>query len=128
MISLTTKYGLSALLYLAKTKGDEFVSIDILAKESDVPSPYLSKLMKTLASKELVLSKKGLGGGFKLNPKKKKLSFLDVCVALDDPITKDSCFLGKKVCSGATACAVHSDWISMKGEMLKFLGDSKLRD
>ena len=82
--------------------------------------------MKTLATKDLIISKKGLGGGFKLDRKKKPLTFYEVCVALDDPIIRNSCFLERKTCSESDSCSFHSKWTKMKGVVVRELKNAKI--
>lgn len=126
MITLSTKYALSALLFLAGVDSDDYFAMETLSAETGVPRPYLAKLMKLLAAKNIVLSKKGLGGGFKLDQKRKGLTLYDVCVALDDPVVKEVCFLGRRQCSDSKACAFHPSWSEMKKQILKFTRDFKI--
>lgn len=125
MLAISTKYALKVLQQLATTP-DEFVSIDSLSKESDVPGPYLSKIMKALADREVVVTKKGFNGGVMLPRKNVKLSFYDICEALDDPVVQDRCFLSKKKCGGDSPCALHAEWSVMKKKIHAFLTRSKL--
>ena len=126
MITLSTKYALGALLYLADDQSGDFISIETLSSQTDVPRPYLAKLMKLLATKNIVLSKKGLGGGFKINRSRKGLTLYHVCVALDDPVVKDICFLGRRQCSDSKSCLFHPRWSEMKRQMIKFIRDFKI--
>jgi len=82
MLSVSSKHALRALKYLANLDRDAYYSIDTISRAVDVPAAYLAKLMKILARKKIVISKKGVGGGISL-PIKRKLSFYDVCKALN---------------------------------------------
>jgi Rrf2 family protein len=121
MLNISAKYALRALIFLASCPPDEYVPIERLSAGSDVPRPYLAKIMKTLAQRGVVETKKGLNGGARLNSARKKLTFLDVCEALDDPIVRDTCFLSKGVCGGANPCAFHHKWGAMRAKMRQFL-------
>ena len=126
MITVSTKYALTALLYLAADKSGDFISIDTLASQTDVPAPYLAKLMKSLVRKKIVFSKKGFGGGFKLDRKRKGLTLYDVCVALDDPVVQNICLLGRRECSNIKSCIFHLRWGEMKRQIVKFTHDFKI--
>lgn len=121
MLSTTTKYALCALTYIYKDKSEGFISFDVLYENVTAPRSYLAKLMKILASKDLVISKKGLHGGFMQNIKKANISFYDVCIALDDPITRESCILGKHPCGKGGFCSLHSEWNQSRIQIGEFL-------
>lgn len=125
MITKTSKYAVTALLFLARTQEERFFSIQELSKVTKIPQPYLAKIMKNLASYGMVLSKKGVKGGVRL-PKDKVLTLLDVCKALEDPVITQSCFLNDRACSTTSACPVHSKWADIRGRFSSFLSDYKI--
>ena len=120
MLSTSTKYALCALRCLAEQHSGEYVSIELISKEAQVPRPYLAKLIKGLAKKKIVITKKGLNGGVMFRPKG-KLTFYDVCGALDDPIVNQSCLLSKGPCGGKSPCQFHRDWGKVREKMIGFL-------
>lgn len=127
MLSTSSKYAIRALIYLRENGSGEFVSIETLSAETDVPRPYFAKLMKTLAQRGLIETKKGLNGGARLTTGRKKLTFLDVCEALDDPIVRDTCFLSKGACGGPSPCAMHHRWGALRGKMRRFLEQHEIK-
>lgn len=126
MLSLSSKYALRALMCLARDRKQDFTPVDMLSKKADVPGPYLSKLVKTLAQKKLVQTRRGLTGGVRLSPKIKSLSFYDVCVALEDPVVNQSCVLSRKLCGGRTPCALHREWAKTRERILRFLKNARI--
>ncbi len=125
MLSVSSKHALRALKYLANLDRDAYYSIDTISRAVDVPAAYLAKLMKILARKKIVISKKGVGGGISL-PIKRKLSFYDVCKALNDPIVEQPCFLSQKPCPTQGHCPFHQEWGKIRDQVLKFLEKSEL--
>lgn len=121
MISISTKYALAALSHLGGAEHPEFVSIQVLSEELKIPRSYLAKIMKTLANRELIESKKGLNGGFRLISDRGTISLFDLCVALDDPVIKETCFLSRSKCSEAGTCQFHFPWKEMKAQIRNFL-------
>lgn len=93
MISQTAEYALRAIVYLAKSPGKPHVTREI-AEATKVPSGYLAKVMQTLVKTGLVLSRRGLGGGFTLGRTTNTLSILDVVNAVDPLQRIRSCPLG----------------------------------
>ena len=124
MIGTSSKYALRALLALEKLGRDDFVNVQELSKKADVPKPYLSKIMKVLAKNDLVQTKKGLGGGVRLP--RRKISFYDVCLALDDQTIHDNCFLAKTPCDDHNPCPYHRKWKEERKRIVKFLKEAKI--
>lgn len=126
MLASTTKYGIRALLYLAKLPGGEFIQVKELSERSDVPGPYLAKIMKTLAQKGVVITRKGAHGGVRIPERETPLSFYEVCVALDDPIAESQCMLSKKECGKGRPCAYHERWKAARAGSINFLESMKI--
>jgi Rrf2 family transcriptional regulator, nitric oxide-sensitive transcriptional repressor len=105
MISQTSEYALRAIVCLALSPETPKTTADI-AKITKVPEYYLSKVMLILAKNELVVSRRGLHGGYVLAYEPEDLSLLDVINAVD-PIKKlESCPL-KLQTHGTNLCALH---------------------
>ena len=126
MLNTTSKYALQALLVLSKRKEGEFVQVNALSKDSDVPGPYLAKIIKTLAARQIVETRRGISGGVRLHPEARSTTFFEVCQALNDPITADSCLLSKKRCNGEAPCPMHDRWSVLRSQIVKFLHESKI--
>lgn len=126
MISSSSKYALKALLSLAQAEAGEFHRVEDLSRKAGVPGPYLSKLLKQLVKKGLVISRRGIQGGVQLNPKLKKLTFFEVCDALEDPIINKYCFLSKTSCNSSSPCPLHSRWGAIREGLHKFLKESRV--
>ena len=126
MLESTTKYALRALLYLATKDGDHYVRVEELSEGADVPGPYLSKIMKILSLKGLVLTKRGSKGGVKLAPRIKEITFYDVCVALEDPIVSASCMLNNGPCNKSSPCKFHNQWSEVKQKIARHFTQFKL--
>ncbi len=124
MISIPAKHALKALFVLSEQKRGTFVPVSELARASNVPSSYLSKLVKQLATASLLVTRKGPTGGVALP--KKKVSFYQVCEALQDPITYDTCLLSKKACSKNSPCPVHPKWSKERERFKSFLRKQRI--
>lgn len=121
MLALSTKYAITALLELAKNSESDFTRVQALSIAADVPGPYLSKIMRVLAAKNIIESKKGSTGGVRLIKRRPALTYLDVCVALDDPIVLTRCLLSKESCNKGSPCPMHESWKKTKSHLIEFL-------
>ncbi|MBX7144834.1 MAG: Rrf2 family transcriptional regulator [Oligoflexia bacterium] len=126
MLELTTKYALQALRTLERLEVGEFIQVKELSRLAKVPGPYLAKIVKVLAAKGLVLARRGKHGGVRL-AEGAEFSFLDVCVALDDPVLEQTCFFSKSPCSQTSPCAMHGRWTKLRQEVDHFLREAKIQ-
>jgi Rrf2 family protein len=82
VISQTADYALRAMLHLAAKHGSMVRSHD-LADATQISQSYLSKVLRHLASAELVLSARGPHGGFALSRPPSEISVLQVLNAVE---------------------------------------------
>jgi Rrf2 family protein len=92
MFSQTAEYALRAVVYLASQDGAR--TAQQIAEATRVPPGYLSKVMQGLGRARLVLSQRGLHGGFTLARPADALTVLDVIQAVDPIKRIRSCPLG----------------------------------
>lgn len=105
MISQTAEYALRAVVCLAQHPKKPLTTAEI-AKWTKVPEPYLAKVLKALAKGEIVISKRGLHGGYILGHPANNLPLLNI-INVVDPIKQiESCPLKLKA-HGTNLCALH---------------------
>lgn len=105
MISQTAEYALRAVVFLGKNAGTAYTA-DQIAKSTQVPAPYLSKVLQPLIKSRLVQSQRGLGGGFALEKKPEDITILQVINAVDPIERIEVCPLGLDEHKG-NLCALH---------------------
>ncbi|CAG1000952.1 Putative HTH-type transcriptional regulator [Phycisphaerales bacterium] len=104
MFSQTTEYALRAALFLANL-GPRFASADEIAEGTQVPSGYLSKVMRDLVLGEIVNSQRGPNGGFVLARPAAEITILDVVNAVDPIRRITACPLGNPM--HVNLCPLH---------------------
>jgi len=129
MISLSTStgYAVKAMAHLcpdAKTP----CFIRNLAKEADVPAPYLAKLVQRLSAKNLVISKRGYKGGIRLARPASEISLAEIDDAIEGGRQPDRCLLGMEICSDERSCPAHEFWKVTRAEIRKKLESTSLLD
>lgn len=92
-MSQTAEYALRAMVHLAVQDGTPRTTVEI-AEVTKVPAGYLSKVMQALARAELVVSQRGLGGGFTLAKQPDQITALEVVNAVDPIRRIKACPLG----------------------------------
>lgn len=93
MISRTAEYALRAIVCLAD-QGGKALTTQQIAEITRVPAGYLSKVLQSLGRAELVVSQRGLHGGFTLGPSPEEISVLTVINAVDPIQRIRKCPLG----------------------------------
>ena len=104
MISQTVEYALRAVVLLAYHHGEP-KTVQTIAAFTRVPAPYLSKLMQGLVRSRLVLSKRGLGGGFTLSKDPTEITIWDIIDAVDPMERILGCPLGIE--GHTSLCPLH---------------------
>jgi Rrf2 family protein len=91
MLTNKAKYGLKALLYLAKTTENESVLLVEIAQANNIPRKFLHAILRELRNAGYVKSKKGPGGGYTLVRNGLDAKVGDVVRALDGPLAPIVC-------------------------------------
>lgn len=126
MISQTVEYSLRAAVALAH-RGENPCTVQQLAATTEVPSAYLAKLMQRLVRCRLVVSKRGLHGGFVLAKAPKDLTILDIVAAVEPLKRIHDCPL--KIGSHGTAlCPLHRRLDEAMAMVEKSLRDTTLAE
>lgn len=128
MINKSSLLAIKALTELAQLPPGECAGAASIAQKIDAPANYLGKLLQSLATRGLILSQKGKGGGFRLETSPKKISLFDVVSSIEDVDKWSKCFLGRKKCLDVSPCSVHDQWKEVKEVNRRFLRNITLYD
>ncbi len=105
LISRTAEYALRAIICLAGNSAKSLTSQEI-ADTTHVPAGYMSKVLQALGRAGLVISQRGLNGGFALTRPSTDITVLDVVSAVDPIKRIRTCPLGLKQ-HGTNLCPLH---------------------
>jgi len=121
-------HGLRAVLYIASRNVESPVRGEDIAREEDLPQPFLSKILKILSSRNILHSVRGPGGGFRLARASDEISLLDIVEAIDGLSQFDECALGWKTCQDDNPCPLHNSWKDMRNGLREYLAKSSVAD
>jgi Rrf2 family transcriptional regulator, iron-sulfur cluster assembly transcription factor len=112
MMGLTRKaeYGIRGMLFLANQPEGVFNMLETISREVDAPRPFLAKVLQALANKGLIVSSRGVGGGFILARPPEQITLCEIVEAIDGPIMPNQCLMDDDVCSLQKSCQVHPVW------------------
>jgi Rrf2 family transcriptional regulator, cysteine metabolism repressor len=116
-ISTKGRYGLRAVLELARRSGDKPVSTKDISLTQKITIPYLEQLFFRLKNKGFVRSVRGAQGGYFLARKPSEISVGEIIECLDGPIEFTDCKStsdGHSTCIGPENCIAISFWDDLK--------------
>ena len=99
-ISEAANLGIHAMACLLDSSPSNAISVAEIAALLGVSRDHLGKVLQRLAKVGLVTSRRGPKGGFFLGSKAKEATLLQVLEAIDGPMTRVGCLLGRPVCGG----------------------------
>jgi Rrf2 family protein len=91
MLSKRAKYGLHALLHLARKADDGPVLISTLAQDEAIPQKFLEAILLDLRKQGILISKRGKGGGYLLNGGAGEITLGRIVRLLDGPLAPVPC-------------------------------------
>jgi Rrf2 family protein len=91
MLSKKAKYGLTALIHLAKKQDGGPVLISNLAKKGKIPQKFLELILLELKREGILQSKKGRGGGYSLARPAELIRIGQVIRIMDGPLAPIAC-------------------------------------
>jgi len=119
MLSNSSKYALKAVVYIAtKSSAENKLLVKEIAEKTNVPKPFLSKILQQLAANDLLSSTKGPHGGFFITENQLKNSVMDIVIETEGRDKLQQCFLNFENCNSQNPCPVH-DFIAPAKEALR---------
>ena len=88
-LSRTAGYAVQATLLLAQTNSQGPIPCSRLAAEGQMPERFLLQILRSLVTRGILESTRGVEGGYRLRRQPEQISLLDVIEAVDGPITVD---------------------------------------
>lgn len=129
MLSVTVQYALRALALLAGLPEGQSILGRDLAKQTQIPANYLSKIMWTLGGAGLVEAMRGSGGGYRLRRLPQDIRLSEIVGLFERQRLGRCCLLDiHKECTDEAACSAHKAWQEIGNRMNLFLETTTLAD
>lgn len=127
LIRRNTEYAIRALVHLAGSP-EGVVSAAEIAQAQDIPVDFLQKILQKLTRAGLVVSHRGIQGGFSLSRAPEEINLLEVVTVMQGKPAVNRCFLGRDGCPRAPACRLKSNWLAMEQQIDSFLAGITLKN
>ncbi len=133
MLSKKSKYGLQALISLAKAPQDSSVLISDLAEEERIPKKFLEAILLELKKQGILRSKKGKGGGYQLAKHPSQIKLGQVIRILDGPLAPVSCvsqsaYKRCEECKDEYRCGIRLVMKEVRDAMANILDNTSLEE
>lgn len=106
--STTTRYGLRAIVHIAKCKN--ICSVKEISEAEDIPSKYLEKIILKLSKAGLIEVKRGATGGYFLARPADKITVEDVVQVLETHTSPAPCVDSTYKCPRRRFCPTKDIW------------------
>ena len=133
MLSKKTKYGLKALVYLARREDRRPVQIAEIADRENISQKFLESILLTLRKNGFLGSKKGKGGGYYLIKEPVEIPMTQIMRVLEGPIAMVPCvslnfYEPCEDCADEATCAVHKLMLRVRDSSLEVYRNHSLAD
>ena len=133
MLSKKTKYGLKALIYIAKQGGTSPVLISDISANEKIPKKFLEAILLDLKKFGVLGSKKGKGGGYYLMKDPKTITAATLIRVLDGPIAMLPCvslnyYEKCDDCPHEEKCSLNKFLADVRDSTLNILQQKSLHD
>ncbi|MCD6055758.1 MAG: system Fe-S cluster assembly regulator [Gammaproteobacteria bacterium] len=126
-ISKLADYGTVILTLMARTPSKHFAASE-LAELSHLPLPTTSKILKILTQAGILLSLRGMKGGYLLAHAPDQIAITDIISALDGDMALTTCTTHDKICDLQTSCHIRANWQVINAAVYGALKDITLAD
>jgi len=127
-LSTKARYGLRALMSLARHYGEGPVIAKVIAREEDISENYLEQIMELLRRSGIVRSIRGAQGGFSLAKPPEDIKIKEIVDILEGPIHLIDCLSDPEICNRNKGCSARTFWKKLEENINKFLESHTLAD
>jgi FeS assembly SUF system regulator len=128
-LSKLTDYGMVLMSCFARAPAGSLRTARDLAAESRVPLPTVSKILKELLGSGLLLSRRGIQGGYCLAREPRQISLADIITALEGPVALTECSTDVSgLCDVEACCAIKRNQQVISQAIRGVLAKLKLSD
>ncbi len=120
-ITRQADYAIRAVLHVARLPEGKREPTSIIAKEQEIPLPFLAKIISQLAVAGIVDAMRGASGGVRLARAAEDISLLDVIQVIDGPVALNRCVAGGEGCIREGYCPIHEIWVEVQDELIRRL-------
>lgn len=133
MLTMKGKYGIKALIHLARLEPGEMQQSSMIASANGIPKKFLDTILSDLRNAGLIQTRKGRTGGYQLGKPADTVSVAQILRLLDGPISPISCVSKTAYqkcfdCQNQQTCEIRILMLEVRDAMLGVLEHRTLAD
>jgi Rrf2 family protein len=129
LFSKSCEYAIQALLYLAhKEETGQPVLLREISDSLRIPHHFLNKVLQQLTRAGILVSLRGVSGGFSFARHAGEITMGDVVKAIDGDHFLGKCMLGFPGCADDNPCPVHDQWKQAKHIILDIMSTKSIAE
>ncbi|MED7818462.1 MULTISPECIES: SUF system Fe-S cluster assembly regulator [unclassified Francisella] len=125
-ISKLLDYGLLVVVTIAKNNSTPYSAAKV-AEVTGLNIPTVRKLLNQLSIADIVVSKRGVEGGYTLVRDSRDISVLNIVEAIEKDVNLTECCDIHKKCS-LKSCTVSGYWKVLNNQLLEILSGTSIYD
>jgi len=124
------RYAVMALADLAKFNTNTPISLRDISLRQGISLLYLEQIFLKLKKNKIVVSVRGIKGGYNLNKKASEIKISEILNAVDEKVKTVGCTKElKKGCNGKSSkCITHNLWDELELHINEFFNNKNLDD
>ncbi len=127
-LSKLTDYGILLMTQIARHPERPLHTARDLSAETQIPLPTVSKILKELSTGGLLLSHRGVKGGYSLARLPQEISVGQIITVLEGPIGVTECGGAPGACDMEPHCPMSANWRIISGALRQTLENLTLPD
>jgi Rrf2 family protein len=133
MLSKKTKYAINALVYIAKNKNEQPISVSRISEDQHIPLKFLESILTELKNSRILNSTKGKYGGYSLNGTPESIDMAKVMRLFDGaiallPCVSENFYVRCEECFDEETCGIRQIAMEIRNETVKRLKAATLAD
>jgi Rrf2 family protein len=131
-LSLRGEYALRAMVVLGQNYSDEVVRIQTISEQQNIPKRFLEQILSDLKSAQVVESKRGVAGGYRLAQPPEKIKLSVIVRHIEGALAPVSCvserFYSKCTCPDEATCGIRNIMKEVREAIVKILENTSVAD
>ncbi len=131
-LSKKGEYALKALIELAigYERGEAVTLIEDLATRKGIPQKYLEQILLGLKNDGILVSKRGVGGGYTLSRPPESITLGQIIRAVEGPLAPINCVSASAhvSCPDESSCGLYSVMLEVRNAVAGVLDNTSLKD
>ncbi len=107
LLNKNTDYAIRALLHLGRAPAGTFVSAAEISEKQKIPYEFLRKLLRKMIASEIVESKEGGNGGYRLKSDPQKIRISELIEIFQGQLQLSECMFRRKLCENRSHCVLR---------------------